>query len=81
MTDVAFPLLNAPGRAPQAAGGRLINTYPEKAPATAGKPYFYWRVPGIRPWGTSALTNAIDRQRAGQRPGDDGAKQPDYPRH
>jgi hypothetical protein len=57
MADVPFPLLNAPGRLPQAAGGRLINTYPEKLPATAGKPYAYWRVPGLRPWGTSPGAN------------------------
>jgi len=51
--DIPFPLLTAPGRTPQAAGGRLINCYPEKLPATAGKPYAYWRVPGLKPWGTS----------------------------
>ena len=32
-------MLTGPGRLPQAAGGRLINVYPEKLPATAGKPY------------------------------------------
>jgi len=53
MADVPFPLLNAPGRAPQAAGGRLTNCYPEKLPATAGKPYAYWRTPGLRSWGTT----------------------------
>jgi hypothetical protein len=53
MTDVPLPLLNAPGRVPQAAGGRLLNCYPETLPATAGKPYAYWRVPGQRPWATS----------------------------
>jgi hypothetical protein len=57
MVDVPFPLLNAPGRLPQAAGGRLINCYPETLPATAGKPYAYWRVPGLRPWGTSSGAN------------------------
>src|SRR5882672_1620241 len=57
MPDVPLPLLNAPGRAPQAAGGRLINCYPEKLPATAGKPYAYWRVPGLKPWGTTAGAN------------------------
>ena len=57
MSDVPFPLLNAPGRLPQAAGGRLINTYPEPLPATAGKPYAYWRVPGLRPWATTPGTN------------------------
>ena len=57
MTDVPFPLLNAPGRAPQAAGGRLTNCYPETLPATAGKPYAYWRTPGLRPWGTTPGVN------------------------
>ncbi|WP_022722872.1 hypothetical protein [Rhodopseudomonas sp. B29] len=54
MVDVPFPLLSAPGRAPQAAGGRLVNCYPEKLSATAGKPYAYWRVPGLKGWGTTA---------------------------
>jgi hypothetical protein len=57
MVDVPFPLLNAPGRLPQAAGGRLINCYPETLPATAGKPYAYWRTPGLKPWGTSPAAN------------------------
>src|SRR4029077_2343051 len=57
MVDVPLTLLTAPGRRPQAAGGPLINCYPEKLPATAGRPNAYWRVPGIRPWGTSAGTN------------------------
>src|SRR5204863_5472705 len=57
MTDVPFPLLTSPGRAPQAAGGRIINAYPEKLPATAGKPYAYWRTPGLKPWATSPNTN------------------------
>jgi hypothetical protein len=57
MVDIPFPLLDAPGRLPQAAGGRLINCYPEKLPATAGKPYAYWRTPGLKPWGTSPGTN------------------------
>jgi hypothetical protein len=57
MTDVPMPLLTAPGRLPQAAGGRIINAYPETLPATAGKPYAYWRVPGLRPWATSGGTN------------------------
>lgn len=57
MVDVPLPLLTAPGRLPQAAGGRLINTYPEKLPASAGKPAAYWRVPGLRPWGTSGGSN------------------------
>jgi hypothetical protein len=57
MTDVPFPLLTAPGRTPQAAGGRLINCYPEQLPATAGKPYAYWRVPGLKLWGTTLQPN------------------------
>jgi hypothetical protein len=56
LTAVPFPLLSAPGRAPQAAGGRLINCYPEKLAATAGQPYAYWRVPGIKSWGTTVGT-------------------------
>jgi hypothetical protein len=50
--DVPFPLLTAPGRVPQVAGGRLTNCYPEKLPASAGKPYAYWRTPGLKPWMT-----------------------------
>lgn len=57
MTDVPFPLLSAPGKHPQAAGGRLVNCYPEKLSATAGKPYAYWRVPGLKAFGTTATTN------------------------
>lgn len=56
MTEVPFPLLSAPGRTPQAAGGRLINCYPEKLAATAGRGYAYWRVPGLKGWGTTAGT-------------------------
>jgi hypothetical protein len=55
--DIPFPLLNAPGRLPQAAGGRLINCYPETLPKTAGKPYAYWRTPGLKPWATTDGTN------------------------
>lgn len=57
MVDVPFPLLNAPGRLPQAAGGRLINCFPETLPATAGKPYAYWRTAGLKPWGTTPGAN------------------------
>jgi hypothetical protein len=57
MVDVPFPVLNAPGRLPQAAGGRLINCYPETLPATAGKPYAYWRTAGLRPWATTPGVN------------------------
>jgi hypothetical protein len=56
MVDVPFPLLSAPGRAPQAAGGRLVNCYPEKLAATSGKPYAYWRAPGLKSWGTTAAS-------------------------
>lgn len=53
MTDVPFPLLTSPGvNAEQAGGGRLINCFPEKLSATAGKPYAYWRVPGMKAFGT-----------------------------
>lgn len=57
MVAVPFPLLSAPGKHPQASGGRLINCYPEKLPETAGKPFAYWRVPGLRAFGTTATTN------------------------
>ena len=53
MTDVPFPLLNSPGfGTPQTAGGRLTNCYPEKLSSTAGKPYAYFRVPGLDVFGT-----------------------------
>lgn len=52
MTDVPFPLLSAPGQKPQAAGGRIINCYPEKLPQTAGKPFAFFRVPGLNAFGT-----------------------------
>jgi hypothetical protein len=51
--DVPFPMLTAPGQAPQVAGGRLVNCYPETLPKTAGKPYAYWRVAGLSAWGTA----------------------------
>jgi hypothetical protein len=57
MPDVPFPILTAPGRQPQASGGRLINCFPEKLPDKAGKPYAYWRVPGLKQWGSSGGTN------------------------
>jgi hypothetical protein len=53
MTDVPFPFLSSPGLKPQLAGGRLLNTYPEKLPATAGKPYGWFRVPGLGVFGTA----------------------------
>lgn len=46
-------MLSSPGLKPQLAGGRLLNTYPEKLPASAGKPYGWFRVPGLRVWGTA----------------------------
>ena len=53
MTAIPFPLVTSPGvNSPQAAGGRLINCYPETLAATAGQPYAYWRVPGLNAWGT-----------------------------
>lgn len=48
MTDIPFPVLSAPGRHPQASGGRLINTYPEKLAPTAGKELCYPRAPGLK---------------------------------
>src|SRR5258708_3553332 len=57
MVDLPLPLLNSPGRQPQPPVTRLINSYPEKLPASAGKPYAYWRVPGLKPWGTTPGAN------------------------
>lgn len=57
MTAIPFPVLSAPGRLPQAAGGRLINCFPEKLSGTAGQQYIYWRVPGMRGWGTTGGSN------------------------
>lgn len=57
MVAVPFPLLSAPGKHPQAAGGRLINCYPVKLAATAGQEYAYWRVPGLKPWGSTGGTS------------------------
>lgn len=54
MTDVPFPLLTSPGLKPQLAGGRNLNCYPEKLPASAGKPYGWFRVPGLGSWGTAS---------------------------
>jgi hypothetical protein len=48
LVDVPFPILAATGRHPQAAGGNLVNCYAEKLPPTAGKPYAYPRVPGLK---------------------------------
>lgn len=57
MTAIPFPVLSAPGRKPQSAGGRLINCFPEKLSGTAGQQYIYWRVPGLKAFGTSAGAN------------------------
>ena len=57
MTAVPLPLLSAPGRKAQTAGGRLINCFPEKLSGTAGQEYVYWRVPGLKAFGASADTN------------------------
>lgn len=57
MTAIPFPLLSAPGRKQQTAGGRLENCFPEKLSGTAGQEYVYWRVPGLKSFGTSADTN------------------------
>lgn len=68
MTEVPFPLLSAPGRNPQAAGGRLVNCYPEQLADTAGKKFAYWRSPGLAafaqatagaPRGSLAVGNAV----------------------
>jgi hypothetical protein len=48
MTAIPLPLLSAPGRHPQAAGGRLINCYVEQLSNTAGQKYAYWRAPGLK---------------------------------
>jgi hypothetical protein len=53
LTEVPFPLLTSPGLEPQLAGGRLLNTYPEKLPASAGKGYAWFRVPGLGIWATA----------------------------
>jgi hypothetical protein len=53
MTVVPFPLLSSPSlNSPQAAGGRLLNCFPEPLSSTAGRPYAYWRVPGLDVFGT-----------------------------
>lgn len=54
MTNVPFPLLSAPGRHPQASGGRLVNRYAEKQSETAGKTVCYPRVPGLKSFATLA---------------------------
>ena len=48
MTAIPFPLLSAPGRHPQASGGRLVNVIMEKLSSTAGQRYAYWRAPGLK---------------------------------
>lgn len=47
MTSIPFPLLSVPGRHPQAAGGRLINCYPEVILANGAAKYAYPRAPGL----------------------------------
>lgn len=54
MTAVPLPLLSSPGRQTQAAGGRLINCYPEKLAETAGEKLIYWRVPGLAEFGSAS---------------------------
>lgn len=54
MTNVPFPIISAPGRHPQASGGRLINCYAEKLSATAGKTVAYPRTPGLKSFATLA---------------------------
>lgn len=48
MTAIPLPLLSAPGRHPQASGGRLVNTILERLADTAGMKALYWRAPGLR---------------------------------
>ena len=48
MVAVPLPLLSAPGRHPQAAGGRIVNAFLEKMSDTAGQKYAYWRAPGLK---------------------------------
>ncbi len=50
--DVPLPLISAPGRHSQAAGGRLINCYVEQLADTAGKKYAYWRGAGLKAFAT-----------------------------
>jgi hypothetical protein len=52
VTDVPLPLISAPGRHPNAAGGRLINAYVEQLSDTAGKKFAYWRAPGLKSFAT-----------------------------
>ncbi len=56
MTAVPFPVLSAPGRHPQASGGRLINCYPDQLAETAGQKLAYWRVPGLKAFAESTGT-------------------------
>jgi hypothetical protein len=51
---IPMPLLSAPGRHPQASGGRLLNVYVEQLSDTAGSKYVYWRAPGLASFGTTA---------------------------
>lgn len=48
MTTIPLPLLSAPGRHPQASGGRIVNAFLEKLSNTAGQQYAYWRAPGLK---------------------------------
>jgi hypothetical protein len=59
MTAVPFPLLSAPGRHPQASGGRILNCFVEQLADTAGQKYAYWRAPGLAAFGTTQ--NAVPR--------------------
>lgn len=54
MTTVPFPLISAPGRHPQASGGRLINTIVERLPDGAGAKLLYTRTPGLKSFGSNA---------------------------
>jgi hypothetical protein len=59
VTAVPMPLLSAPGRHPQASGGRILNCFVEQLSDTAGQKYVYWRAPGLASFGTTQ--NAVPR--------------------
>jgi len=65
MTAIPLPVLSAPGRHPQAAGGRLVNTYPDQLAATAGQQLAYWRVPGLKLFAETAQTSFRGGQQIG----------------
>lgn len=46
--DIPFPASSSPGENPQEGGGRLINGFPKKLPASAPAQVIWHRVPGLR---------------------------------